>query len=101
MNTTQPYRFDLGDEVLLDDDGWQPVTITGKDAPGYSPYPVYELKMPDGAKRWASELYLKPIDLGSSLYKGPLFQGSQCTCGLKFSREGGKHSDWCDLASRD
>ncbi len=40
---------------------------------------------------------VKHLDLFQPIF----YAESHCNCGLKFCREGGRHSDWCNAYRRD
>lgn len=61
-------------------------------------YVEYDDKNLIPQKDWHTEGFLE-IELQEGQENNIKTKG--CTCGLKYARSGGKHSDWCDLYRKD
>lgn len=100
MSDPQVYKFSIGQRVKVES-GFGQVSegvVTKRESNMYGQAPLYEIEFmePDRKyKTWTSESYISEVN------PPPLPIGNSCTCGLKFTREGGKHSDWCNLYCKE
>lgn len=85
------YRFDIGQEVIYTTHAGSVIRATVSERETIWGSNLYTLTTSDGY----GNLHIKEDDLKPALYANKAKDA--CECGLRHSREGGSHSDWCPM----